>query len=151
MQVCFDLARSIDLHKISMSRSRENAIAGKSSGLIGMNEFVTWEATHFGFKQHLTSLITAYERPNYFRDEQLKGAFKSITHDHFFEEHGEWVIMKDNFRFESPFGMLGKIANVILDPYLTKLLTDRNRVIKNCAESGEWRQIIPSTTHPQQR
>src|ERR1041385_3885662 len=91
LQVCFDLSRSIDLHKISMSRSLENAVAGTTSGLIGLNEFVTWEAVHFGVKQRLTSRITAFDYPNHFRDEQLKGPFKSIVHDHYFGQDGEWV------------------------------------------------------------
>jgi len=142
IQVCFDLSRSIDLHKMSMSNSRETAIAGTTRGLIGLNEFVTWEAAHFGIKQRLSSRITAYDFPNHFRDEQLQGPFKSIVHDHMFEQHEDWVLMKDDFHFESPLGALGKIANIILTPYLTRLLTNRNQVIKNFAESDEWRKII---------
>lgn len=145
--ICFDLSRSIDLHKISMSRSKERAIAGTSNGLIGLNEFVTWEAIHFGIKQHLTSRITAFDFPNHFRDEQLAGPFKSICHDHLFKQQNEWVIMRDDFYFESPLGVLGNIANLILVPYLTKVLTNRNQVIKDFAETGDWRKVI---THPPQ-
>jgi hypothetical protein len=47
IQICFDLARSIDLHKISTAHTNETAIAGCTGGLIGLNEFVTWEAVHF--------------------------------------------------------------------------------------------------------
>ncbi len=39
--VVFDLSRSIDLHKISTKRTNEEAIAGKTSGLIGLGEIVT--------------------------------------------------------------------------------------------------------------
>jgi len=38
---CFDLSRSIDLHKISTAHTNEEAIAGVTSGLIGPNEWVT--------------------------------------------------------------------------------------------------------------
>nr|WP_321225937.1 hypothetical protein [uncultured Psychroserpens sp.] len=48
IQTCFDLARNIDFHKASMEHSNEKAIAGKTSGLIGLGEWVTWEAKHFG-------------------------------------------------------------------------------------------------------
>jgi hypothetical protein len=44
----FDLSRSIDLHKLSTAHTHETAIAGKTSGLIGLNEWVTWRAKHFG-------------------------------------------------------------------------------------------------------
>lgn len=83
-EICFDLSRSIDLHTLSTSRTKEQAVAGRTSGLIEFNETVTWRAIHFGVWQKLTSKITAYDRPFHFRDEQLKGAFTFIKHDHFF-------------------------------------------------------------------
>ncbi|WP_345742944.1 hypothetical protein [Algibacter lectus] len=56
--IVFDLSRSIDLHKISTEHTNEEAIAGKTSGLIGIDESVTWRAKHFGVYQNLTSKIT---------------------------------------------------------------------------------------------
>ena len=58
--IVFDLSRSIDLHKISTEHTNEEAVAGKTSGLISMNESVTWRAKHFGVYQNLTSKITKY-------------------------------------------------------------------------------------------
>lgn len=37
LEICFDLARSIDLHKISIAHTNEEAIAGITTGLIGFN------------------------------------------------------------------------------------------------------------------
>ncbi|MEH6514179.1 hypothetical protein [Maribacter arcticus] len=34
-EIVFDLSRSIDLHKISTEHTKEEAISGKTSGLIG--------------------------------------------------------------------------------------------------------------------
>lgn len=70
IQICLDLSRSIDLHKISTAHTSEEAIDGCTSGLIGLDEFVTWQAVHFGVKQKLTIKITAFEYPYYFCDEQ---------------------------------------------------------------------------------
>ena len=143
IDICFGLATSIDLHKISTSHTKEEAIAGKTNGLIGLNEFVTWEATHFGIKQQLTTKITAYEKPFHFRDEQLKGIFTAFRHDHFFELKDNHVIMTDVFDFESPFGLLGQLFNkCILTRYMQQFLMDRNQVIKAFAESDRWRQVI---------
>lgn len=148
IDICFDLSRSIDLHKISTVKTNERAIDGKTSGLIGLNEFVTWEATHFGFRQNLTSKITAFERPNYFVDEQLKGAFKSIHHQHIFEKNCGKVIMKDIFTFHSPFGIFGHLFNkLILTNYLKKLLIARNKVIKEYAESDRGKLILKENLH----
>lgn len=143
LEICFDLARSIDLHTISTAHTHEKAIEGKTTGLIGLGEFVTFEATHFGIKQYLTAHITAFERPYYFKDELIKGAFKSLTHIHRFEYVGEKVLMIDLFEFESPLGFLGKFANrLFLTNYMTKLLIERNRIIKEFAESGRYRKFI---------
>ena len=143
IETCFDLSRSIDLHRISTAGTNEKAIDGKISGLIGFNEFVTWQATHFGITQKLTSKITAFNRPYHFRDEQIKGVFRYIIHDHNFEIDTYHVIMKDVFRFHSPFGFIGKIFDrIILTNYLRNLLLKRNAVIKEYAETLQWRSVL---------
>ncbi|WP_299889674.1 SRPBCC family protein [uncultured Lacinutrix sp.] len=135
IQTCFDLSRNIDFHKESLEHSKEKAIAGKTSGLIGLNEWVTWEAVHFGVKQQLTSKITEFDPPNYFVDEMVSGAFKSFKHEHIFISKGEKTIMTDKFDFKSPLGVLGKLANALfLKRYMTNLLKTRNQFLKLKAE-----------------
>ncbi|MDV3949949.1 cell division protein [Elizabethkingia anophelis] len=137
------LSRSIDLHSISTAKTNEKAIAGITSGLISNGETVTWQATHFGIRQTLTSKITAFDMPFHFRDEMLKGAFKYIKHDHYFEKTNTGTLMTDIFRYDSPLGILGKIFNnLILTRYLRQFLLERNQIIKDFAESDKWRQIL---------
>lgn len=144
LEICFDLSRSIDLHKISTAKTKETAIEGITTGLINYNDFVTWEARHFGIKQKLTSRITAYNRPFHFRDEQVKGIFKKIQHDHYFTEKGGHVQMIDEFLFESPFGILGRIFNwLVLSRYLRKFLVERNQILKDFAETVKWKTLLP--------
>ena len=81
---CFDLSLNVDLHRHSVAQTHERPVAGVTSGMMKLGDTVTWEAVHFGIKQHLTSQITAYERPYRFTDEMLKGAFHDITHLHEF-------------------------------------------------------------------
>jgi ligand-binding SRPBCC domain-containing protein len=132
----FDLSRSIDLHIESTKQTGEKAIAGKTSGLIGLGEIVTWRAKHFGIWQTLTSKITEFDSPNLFVDEMMGGAFKSFRHEHWFATSGDQTIMKDIFEFESPLGIFGRLFNkLILIHYMTELLEERNRVIKEAAES----------------
>ena len=59
----FDLARSVDVHTAAAAETIERAVAGVTSGLMELNDEVTWEGTHFGIRQRLTSRITALERP----------------------------------------------------------------------------------------
>lgn len=137
INTCFDLARNIDFHQESLKHSNENAIDGKTSGLIELGESVTWEATHFGIKQRLTSKITEFSSPDYFVDEMVSGAFKSFRHEHFFELQNNYTLMIDKFYFESPFGIFGKIANILfLERYMTALLSKRNELLKLRAENS---------------
>lgn len=142
-EICFDLSRSIDLHKISTAQTKETAIAGRTSGLINLNETVTWRATHFGIPQQLTSKITAFDRPNYFKDEQIKGIFKSFTHEHRFKKIAHTTVMEDIFTYDTPFGIFGKIFEwLILTRYMKKLLIQRNQVIKEFAETEKWKMVL---------
>lgn len=139
----FDLARCIDLHEETMSKTNEKAIGGVTKGLINLGETVTWQATHFRIRQKLTSKITEYNRPFHFQDVMVKGAFKRFAHDHFFERKGEKVLMKDVFDYTSPFWILGKIADALfLESYMRNLLTERNLLIKKIAESEDWRKFL---------
>jgi ligand-binding SRPBCC domain-containing protein len=135
IEKCFGLARSIDLHMESTKQTGEQAIAGRTSGLIELGETVTWRARHFGIWQKLTSKITEFDHPNFFADEMVEGAFKSFRHEHYFlSRHGE-TLMKDIFVFESPGWILGKLFSwLVLTRYMTKLLIQRNKVIKAAAE-----------------
>ena len=142
-KLCFDLSRSIDLHKISTNFTNEEAIAGVTRGLINLGEYVTWRAKHFGLYMKLTSKITSFNPYDSFTDEMVKGPFKYITHVHTFEYVDGKTIMADEFNFDSPFGILGVLFNkVILTSYLEKLLLKRNSIIKQYAESNLWKKII---------
>lgn len=132
---CFDLARSIDLHIESTRQTGEQAIAGRTSGLIALGERVTWRAKHLGVWQTLTSEITQYDYPNSFTDEMVSGAFKKMRHEHLFYALNSQTVMKDIFVFESPYGIIGEWFNwFFLAQYMTRLLTKRNSVIKKAAE-----------------
>src|SRR6185369_4751216 len=144
---CFDLSRSIDLHTASTTASREQAVAGVTTGLIGMGESVTFRARHFGIWLHHTSRITAFDRPHYFRDEMTRGFFRYFVHDHIFTGEGDTTVMRDALSFRSKFGPLSlAIDRLIILPHLRKLLVGRNELIKSVAESGEWKKYLGELT-----
>lgn len=119
-------------------------MGGRTTGLLGLGEEVTWRARHFGVWQTLTSRITAYERPAYFRDSMVRGAFARLDHDHHFTEDGGDTVMRDVFEFAAPLGVLGRVAErAVLTRYLRRLLEVRNREIKAVAESEAWRRFVP--------
>jgi ligand-binding SRPBCC domain-containing protein len=143
----FDLARSVEVHVLGNIHYGEAAVAesGVTSGLLGLNQPVTWRARHFFVQQKLTSRITSLDRPNHFRDEMIRGAFRSMVHDHYFRAlSADITEMRDVFQFSAPLGVLGRIAEVlVLRRYMHKLLRERNDAIRNVAESEEWRRYLP--------
>ena len=73
----------------------------------------------------------------------VAGAFKSMKHDHEFIAHPPGTLMVDRLEFESPFGILGRVVDrTILFGYLRRFLIRRNQVLKNFAESEDWRKYV---------
>lgn len=136
----FDLARSIDLHRNSATGTGEQAVAGVTTGLIGLHQDVTWRARHFGIRQTLTVRVTEFNRPTSFVDVMVHGAFRSMEHAHIFETSHGGTTMRDEFTYISPLGILGRMADwLFLKRYLQKFISERNRVIKDVAESDKWK------------
>jgi ligand-binding SRPBCC domain-containing protein len=143
MERCFRLSLSVDLHILSTQETNEKAISGVTTGLMKLNDVVTWRAKHFGIYQNMTSKISAYDAPNYFVSEMVKGAFKKLHHQHIFEWTGHYTIMTDIFYFKAPFGILGELfSKIILKKYMKNFLIKRNCTIKEVAESSKWKSIL---------
>ncbi|MDB5310340.1 MAG: hypothetical protein JWO38_4542 [Gemmataceae bacterium] len=134
---CFDLARDIDFHTRSLADTGERAVAGRTTGLIGLGESVTWEARHLGVRQQFTAEVTAFDRPRYFRDEMTAGAFRAFAHDHRFEDREGGTVMTDEVTFRSPLGPVGALVDYLfMAGYLRRLLEGRCQAIKQAAEAA---------------
>ena len=124
-QRLFDISLDIDAHVSSMSQSGERAVAGITSGRIGLGETVTWCARHFGIWWTMTSQITALDEPTRFVDQQVRGPFKTFIHEHRFEQLAHGARMTDTITVASPaFGSLAE--RLVLVPYLRRLIARRN-------------------------
>jgi ligand-binding SRPBCC domain-containing protein len=142
-EVVFDLSRHIGLHKESMSEYKEDAVAGTRVGLIEKDETVTWRARHFLKNRLLRVKITEMKKPEMFIDEQLEGNLKMMKHEHYFKPCDNGTLLIDLFYFESPYGVLGRWFNAFyLTNYMKRLLEQRNKTIKECAESGRWKRLL---------
>lgn len=133
---CFDLARDIDLHCAGNVATKEKAVSGVTFGKVAGGDTVTFEATHFGVRQRLTSRIVLFEPPHRFADEMVSGAFHSLHHLHeFAEEPGGRTRMRDTLTFVSPLGLLGVLADkLFLAAYMRRFLLRRNAHLKAFAE-----------------
>jgi ligand-binding SRPBCC domain-containing protein len=139
----FDLSRSIDAHQDTAEHTGERAVAGVTTGLLGPEQEVTWEAKHFGVRQRLKVKMSKFDRPNHFQDIMLEGAFRNMQHDHSFEDTKGGTLMIDRFEFSSPLGFIGRIVDVLfLESYMRRFILKRNAILKHTAESDDWKKYI---------
>ncbi|MFZ7943223.1 SRPBCC family protein [Neobacillus sp. 19] len=136
LDLCFDLARNVNIHTKTTSKTKEKAVDGVTEGLLEIGDTVTWEAIHFGIQQRLTAKVTQMEKPHEFVDIMVKGAFHSFTHTHQFVEKEGGTIMKDTFAYRSPFGLIGIAADkLFLEKYMRKFIITRAIELKRIAEN----------------
>ena|SRR5688500_4732745 len=139
----FDLSRSIDLHKRSMHKHKEQAVNGITFGLINEGETVTWKAKHLFRTRFLKVKVTSMKRPIAFTDESVSGDLKNMKHEHHFKVIDNGTLMIDIFSYSTAFGPLGRfINNIYLKKYLEQLLEERNAMIREYAESDKWKFLL---------
>lgn len=135
IEICFDLARNVDVHTETTSNTKEKAIGGVTSGLLKEGDIVTWEAVHFGIKQRLTAKVTLVEKPSKFVDIMVEGAFHSFIHTHQFFDKDGGTLMIDEFDYKAPLGPIGKVADkIFLEKYMRKFIASRAFALKKIAE-----------------
>lgn len=73
----------------------------------------------------------------------ISGAFKSFKHEHYFYYNENVTTLVDVLEYTSPLGILGKIVDrLFLKKYMTNFLLERNKTIKEFAETNKWKQIL---------
>ena len=82
-------------------------------------------------------------KPKLFVDEQVEGDFKMLKHEHHFKPCDNGTIMIDLVEFEPPYGGVGNLfSKLYLTRYLKNLLEDKNKVLKEFAESDKWKRLL---------
>ena len=67
-----------------------------------------------GIPVHWKTLITRYDPPRLFEDEQASGPYKFWRHLHTFEEGPGGTLIADRVEYALPFGPLGGVAQVLM-------------------------------------
>jgi ligand-binding SRPBCC domain-containing protein len=133
--VVFDLSLDVDAHSASLADSRERAVRGVTTGLIGLGQDVTWRAIHFGIPFTMTSRVTDLDRPSRFVDQQVRGPFRRFDHEHVFEPDAGGTVMIDRVSFDAPGGVIGRVVErLVLGRYLEQLIETRGRFLQTEAE-----------------
>jgi ligand-binding SRPBCC domain-containing protein len=139
---CFFLSTSVELVQREL---RMRPVRGRTSGLVVSDDIVRWQGWQLGLPTIHESLIEPYTPPLFFRDRMIAGRFATFEHDHNFVECGNGAtLISDELRFTMPFGKLGElVATAALIPHIRALMKRRFALLKQIAESEEWRTYIP--------
>ncbi len=83
-----------------------------------------------GFRILWRTLISDYDPPNRFVDEQLKGPYRLWHHTHTFQAVDAGTRLTDHVRYALPFGPLGQLAHSLkVKRDLEKIFAYRSRFI----------------------
>ena len=83
-----------------------------------------------GKKIRWRTLITEYECPVRFIDQQLKGPYSMWHHTHEFKNVDGGVEIIDTVRYVVPFGFIGNIVNILfIKPDLMRIFKYRYKII----------------------
>jgi len=94
-----------------------------------------------------TTLITAYDPPHLFVDEQIRGPYTLWEHTHSFREREGWTEMTDQVRYRLPFGLLGRVAHALFIRHQLEAIFDhRSRVIGQMfgLDAGRQERLRPT-------
>jgi hypothetical protein len=152
IDLCFDLARDVGVHCETAADTRERAVPpGKTTGLLELQDLVTFEATHFAIRWRLTARIVEMTPPHRFVDRMERGPFAFLEHTHEFSRIGAatlggaalggatlggTTLMRDVMTWRSRFGPAGACVDaLILRRHLQRFLTTRGLRLKHLAET----------------
>ena len=92
-------------------------------------------AKHFGVWLRQSSTITRLEAPHVFIDESREGPLRSMRHVHEFVPDRGATVMRDQFDYALPAGILGRAADrLIVERHMRRFLTERALYLRTEAE-----------------
>ncbi len=109
---------------------------------MGQGSVIDYTIKWMGVPVRWTTMITNYQPPHKFVDQQLKGPYSLWHHTHTFVGKDGGTEMTDTVRYVLPLGVLGDVAHaVIVQRQLDRIFDYRANVIE---------EVFPSTTsdHP---
>lgn len=88
-----------------------------------------------GIPQRWRSVITDYEPPHRFVDEQLTGPYSFWHHTHEFTQKSEGTLIADQVRYALGWGLAGDLAHALfVDSQLQSIFDYRSKVIEKAFE-----------------
>ena len=98
---------------------------------MGFGTVIDHSVRIFGINVHWRALISSYDPPHSFTDEQLKGPYIFWHHRHRFEKSDGGTRIFDSVSYALPFGLLGRIVHrLFVRTQLDKIFAFRHNAIE---------------------
>jgi hypothetical protein len=142
-EIVYNLSRHMLLQKNAMENIGVKHVRGFSSGLLSDNEVVLWKLDIFKRSFLFALRITASTPGLFIQEEMSKGALETYKHLRHFKQIQNGTLMIDEIYYSLPNRYwAGWIDRLWVKGKMHALLTERNRIIKDYAESNKWSALL---------
>ncbi len=90
---------------------------------------IEYQVRWLGIPMSWKTVISAYEPPAFFEDEQARGPYAHWRHRHSFEEVEDGTVISDRVEYALPLGSLGRLAQPIVSRQLRGIFEYRQRAL----------------------
>lgn len=90
----------------------------------------------FGVPMRWRTLISRWEPPDAFVDEQIAGPYRTWIHTHHFRDAEGGTDIEDEVRYALPFSPVGEIAHFLVRRQVERIFEFRRSAIRSLLERG---------------
>jgi len=107
---------------------------------MSVGRLIDYKIYLMGIPIHWRTLITEFDPPHTFIDQQIKGPYNIWHHTHTFQKVDGGVEIKDRVVYSIPFSILGRILNFLwIRKDLENIFNYRKKVIDELFENDDYK------------